>query len=280
MNPNPPYNIFDLLPKEHLAMHQQFRVGFGKKVVLLHGLGSSGRYWNEPSNHLLNKYQLISYDLLGFGESEKPAPYSYYLWQQADALRQAMWIDHMWGKVNLVGHSLGALVALEFAKRYPKKVNKLVLCNIPLILSKKQASTIKERYSDVADNIRNELHRKSLKTIRHSKLVQEKLMPHYAERKKEEGVFKNYDLEHLSRYAYLQSIKHSIENYAGLEGLEGVQAETFVIAADKDRAVIKSNTNKLINALPKAKLIEVAGTHQFPVLQPKEFAKRLKLCLG
>ena len=272
MQVGPPYNIFDLLPKEQHAMHLQFRFGFGKKLVLLHGLGSSGRYWNEPSKLLAEKFQVYSFDLLGFGESPRPAPFSYAQWQQADALRQAMWSEHIWGKVNLVGHSLGALVALEFAKRYPKKVRSLVLSNIPIILSNADATTIEKRYTDIAGDIKNELQRKTLKTVRTSKFVKHKVMPRYADKKRKEGVFKNYDLEHLSHYAYTQSIKHSIENQEILEGLETVQCPVYIIRADKDRAVIKRNIDQMADALQNAEIIDVEGTHQFPVLEKEKFA--------
>lgn len=280
MQIGPPYNVFDLLPKEKPAMHMQFRFGFGKKLILLHGLGSSGRYWNEPSKLLATKYQIISFDLLGFGGSPQPAPFSYAQWQQADALRQALWSEHIWGRVNIVGHSLGALVALEFAKRYPKKVDKLILSNVPVILNKNDARTIEKRYEDIVSDIKNELQRKTLKTVRHSKLIRHKVLPRYAEKKRKEGVFKDYDLTHLSRYAYTQSIKHSIENQQILEGLEVVKCPVIIIRTNKDRAVIKRNIDKLADALPNAKIVDVEGTHQFPALNPTEFSKIIKSQIG
>lgn len=257
-------------------MHMQFRFGFGKKLVLLHGLGSSGRYWNEPSKLLAKKFQVISFDLLGFGESPRPAPFSYALWQQADALRQAMWNEHIWGKVNLVGHSLGALVVLEFAKRYPRKVNSLVLSNIPVILSTSDARIIEKRYEDIASDIKNELQRQTLKTVRTSKFIKHKVMPRYAAKKHKEGVFNSYDLEHLSRYAYTQSIKHSIENQQVLDGLEAIHCPVVIIRTNKDRAVIKRNIDKLALALPNSKIVDAEGTHQFPALDPVKFSSLVR----
>ncbi len=280
MQVGPPYNIFDLLPKQQHAMHMQFRFGFGKKLILLHGLGASGRYWNEPSKLLAKRFQVVSFDLLGFGESPRPAPFSYAQWQQADALRQALWNEHIWGKVNIVGHSLGALVALEFAKRYPKKVRSLVLSNIPVILSAHDAATIEKRYADIADDIKNELQRKTLKTVRTSKFVKHKVLPRYADKKRKEGVFNNYDLEHLSKYAYTQSIKHSIENQRVLDGLENLNVPTTILRTDKDRAVIKSNIDKLVGAMPNAKIFDTKGTHQFPALEAEKFTSIVKKALS
>ncbi len=274
-----PYNIFDLIPKDNLACHEQFRYGFGKKLIMLHGLGSSGRYWAEPSKFLGKNFQVISYDLLGFGESPRPDELEYYLWQQADALRQALWNNRVYGKIYLVGHSLGALVALEFAKRYPRKVGKLVLTNIPIILDQSQSKIIQGRYKDVSDNIKNELHRRVLATTHKYKLVRNKILPRYAKQKLGQKVFSSYDLDHIDHHAYVQSIKNSIQNQRCLEGLEALKIPVFIINTDKDRAVLKANIIRLASLIENANLIELKGTHQFPVLEPKEFSEVVTKCI-
>jgi len=268
-------SLFELLSNENLALYQQFRRGSGKKLILLHGLGGSGRYWTEPARYLTDDFQVISYDLLGFGESPHPEPFKYYTWQQADALRQAMWNDRIWGKTNVVGHSLGALVALEFAKRYPKKVNRLVLSNIPLIFNSEQVNTMHDRYTIFTETIKNELQRKGLKTVRESKFVHKNIMPRYAKRQMQEQAFTNYDLKNLSQYAYAQSLKNSIENQNSLDNLEKLAMPVYIIRADKDRLVIKSNIDKLAEKIPNCKIIDVAGQHQYPVTHPKTFTGTL-----
>ncbi len=275
MNPSKPYSLLRLISHNNFALHRQFKLGNGKKLVLLHGLGGSGKYWTEPSRFLTNSFQVISYDLLGFGESPHPEPFKYYAWQQADALRQAMWNDHVWGKTNIVGHSLGALVALEFAKRYPKKVNRLVLSNIPLIYNSDQARTMQNRYADFAETIKNELQRKGLKKVRESEFIHQKVMPHYAKRQMQEQAFTKYDQVHLSKYAYAQSLENSIENQTSIENLDSLSMPVYIIRADKDRLVIKSNIDKIAQKIPNCKIIDVAGKHQYPVLEAEKFSKEL-----
>lgn len=270
-----PYNLFQLLAKKNLALHQQFEHGSGKKIILLHGLGGSGRYWTKPSKYLAKKFKVISYDLLGFGESPHPEPFEYHAWQQADALRQAMWNDHIWGKTNIVGHSLGALVALKFAKRYPKKVDKLILSNIPIIYSPQQLTDLRNNYTDILDNIKNELQRRGLKKLRESEFAHKKIMPRYAERQMQDQAFTDYDLNHLSKYAYAQSIKHAIENQTALDNLDNVTMPVYIIRANRDRLVIKGNIDKLASRLPNCKIIDVESRHQYPVLQPGDFAGKL-----
>jgi pimeloyl-ACP methyl ester carboxylesterase len=270
-----PYSFYNLIFNRNLALHKQFATGNGKKIVLLHGLGGSGRYWSEPSKLLNNNYKVISYDLLGFGESPQPKPYDYYTWQQADALRQAMWRDRIGGQVTVVGHSLGALVALRFAKRYPKKVSKLILCNVPVIYSPDQARLIGNKYSDISNFIKNEIQRKGIKKLRESKFVHKKIMPRYAAHQIQELALTNYELDHLSEYAYAQSLKNSIENQASTEDLNAVTMPVYILRANKDRLVIKANIEKLAERMHNCSIIDVDGTHQYPVLKPNDFAIKL-----
>lgn len=276
MSPTATYSVFNLLLKKNLALHRQLRFGTGKKIVFLHGLGGSGRYWSEPAKILAqHNFEVISYDLLGFGESPHPEPFGYYAWQQADALRQAMWNDHLWGKVDIVGHSLGAIVALEFAKRYPKKVNRLVLCNIPIIFSSDQTKQIGDGSSDFSRMVKNELQRRGIKKLRQSKFAHKNIMPRYAKRQMQELAFTDYDLANLSEYAYGQSLEHAIENQTAIEDLSSVENPTYIIRANKDRLVIKNNVELFAKRINNCEIIDVEGTHQYPVMQPSSFSKML-----
>ena len=273
MNTAKPYKFYNLISKGKPSLNQQFEFGFGKKIVFLHGLGSSGRYWCETSRLLAGHYRTFSFDLLGFGESPKPSELDYFLWQQADALRQGLWDRRIWGRVNIVGHSLGGLVALEFAKRYPKKVSCLVLSNIPVILQRSEHQRVEKNYAMIYELLKNELHRKGLKTVRSSKVIQHKILPRYATTKLAQKVFSDYDLDHISRYAYNQSIKNSIESQQTMQGLDKIKAPVYIVRASKDRAVIKGNVSKLASHVANSKIIDVVGGHQYPIQHAGGFAK-------
>jgi pimeloyl-ACP methyl ester carboxylesterase len=100
-----------------------------KVIVLLHGKNFSGYYWERVAKDLLNKnYRVIIPDQIGFGKSSKPDYYQYSFGQLA--LNTKTLLDSLKiAKLDLVGHSMGGMLATTFAVNYPKSVNKLILIN-------------------------------------------------------------------------------------------------------------------------------------------------------
>ena len=79
----------------------------GPTVVFLPGLGGTTRYWSSRVAALERRYRVVLVDLLGFGDSPRPwARYSVerHVQSLAEVLRP-------YGRVTLVGHSLGALLS-------------------------------------------------------------------------------------------------------------------------------------------------------------------------
>jgi len=101
-------------------------------IVFLHGLGNSGKTWDEVAAGLPDDVNVIVVDLLGFGDSPQPEWAVYDARTQARSLAKTLITIRARQRVILVGHSMGALVAVEFAKRYPAFVASLVLCSPPL----------------------------------------------------------------------------------------------------------------------------------------------------
>ncbi len=99
--------------------------------VLIHGIGNTLHAWTELAALLPNDIRIIGIDLLGFGDSPRPD------WAVYDAKTQARSVGVTLLGLGLrqqpiiVGHSLGALVAVAVAKRYPLLPKKLILCSPP-----------------------------------------------------------------------------------------------------------------------------------------------------
>jgi pimeloyl-ACP methyl ester carboxylesterase len=105
----------------------------GPAVILLHGLASSGNVWKDVAYFQgMEKYRTIAYDLLGFGNSPKPEWSSYDVEQHVRSLRASLRRTGVKLPVIIIGHSMGSLVALHFASRYPDMVKRLVLYEPPL----------------------------------------------------------------------------------------------------------------------------------------------------
>ena len=94
-------------------------------MVLVHGLGVSGRYLLPTARRLMNDYPVYVPDLPGWGKSERP-PHALTVPQAADAL--AAWMRQMrLAEACLVGNSLGCQFIIDLAVRYPELVGWAVL---------------------------------------------------------------------------------------------------------------------------------------------------------
>jgi pimeloyl-ACP methyl ester carboxylesterase/quercetin dioxygenase-like cupin family protein len=101
-------------------------VGEGRPIVLIHGLGLSGALWNRMRDVFGPGYQLVLFDLRGAGATRELRREELSLGRWADdlgALLSALGIS----RPVLLGHSLGANVALKYALDRPADVRALVL---------------------------------------------------------------------------------------------------------------------------------------------------------
>lgn len=96
-------------------------------VVFVHGLGGSLTTWALNLPAFAQKFRICALDLVGAGNSDKPAT-DYSVTALTDFLARFLdALDSDWQRVSLVGHSLGGAIALAFAQHYPERVDRLVL---------------------------------------------------------------------------------------------------------------------------------------------------------
>jgi pimeloyl-ACP methyl ester carboxylesterase len=114
--------------------------GRGKVIVLLHGFLASSAYWNRLQPLLTTAgYRVITMDLLGFGRAPKPKTSKYAYKDHLRHIEQSLKRLDISEPAIVVGHSMGALIALRFARAHPERVSSLVLLHPPLYISTHQA---------------------------------------------------------------------------------------------------------------------------------------------
>ncbi len=106
-------------------------LGRGHPLVFIHGWLGSWRYWWPTMQGLSARHRVFAFDLWGFGDSSK-AKNMYNLPAYIDMLDQFVDKLGIATPVTLVGHGLGAAVALRFTKQNSDLVNKLVTVSLPL----------------------------------------------------------------------------------------------------------------------------------------------------
>ena len=98
--------------------------GEGPAVVFLHGIGGDAESWLPELEALADRYRAIAWDMPGYGGS--PALPEMTFPALAGALQDML--DKLdIGRAHLAGHSIGGMVALEFAAAFPDRVASLVL---------------------------------------------------------------------------------------------------------------------------------------------------------
>ena len=100
-------------------------------LMLVHGGGAHRGWWLRVAPQLAQRYVLVVPDLSGHGDSDyrRPDDYSPELW----AAELAAIIEQERSEpVTLVGHSMGGLVGVFLASRYPNLVERLILVDSKL----------------------------------------------------------------------------------------------------------------------------------------------------
>jgi pimeloyl-ACP methyl ester carboxylesterase len=95
-------------------------------VILLHGFGASLDTWEPWSRILSADYDVIRFDLPGFGLTG-PDPTGDYTDARSMAVLLAVMDRLGIARASVIGNSLGGKIAWMFAAKYPERVQKLVL---------------------------------------------------------------------------------------------------------------------------------------------------------
>jgi esterase len=111
-----------------MKLHYQ-TLGQGQPLILLHGLFGSSNNWGTVAKHFSQSHQVISVDLRNHGKSPHADSQNYPdmandLIELCDSLNLE--------SIDLLGHSLGGKVAMQFATQYPDRMNQLIVVDIAM----------------------------------------------------------------------------------------------------------------------------------------------------
>ena len=117
------------MPRQHINnINLYYEIhGSGAPLVLIHGLGSSTRDWQDQLDHFAKNYQVVLIDMRGHGQSDKPiGPYSIPLFATDVAL---LLQELQLTPAHVVGISMGGMIAFQLTVDHPRLVKSLVIVN-------------------------------------------------------------------------------------------------------------------------------------------------------
>jgi pimeloyl-ACP methyl ester carboxylesterase len=220
--------------------------GHGEPILFIHGWLGSWRYWMRTMEALAPDYRTYAMDLWGFGDSDKSkerysvADYTTLIYDFMDQLGIA--------KASLVGHSLGAVVALHFATEYPSLVSRLAIVSLPVT-----SDAINGRLRDFSSN---SVLAKMFwwRQITHKEVQQE--------------------VEKMATNVIALSVQSTLEIDARAL-IERIRQPTLVIYGEKD-GVIDPEPSRILNGERHSlRPIGLAESRHFPMLEEANKFNRL-----
>ncbi|MGI9328025.1 MAG: alpha/beta fold hydrolase [Pseudomonadales bacterium] len=99
------------------------RAGSGATLLLVHGGGGDRRYWDAQFIELAQQFDVVRYDLRGYGKSDAPVegqPYGHE--DDLQSLLQALGVPN----AHIAGYSLGCQVAVDAYTIYPELFRSII----------------------------------------------------------------------------------------------------------------------------------------------------------
>lgn len=221
-------------------------------IVFLHGVGSSGAAWRDVTDGLKGEVvNILVVDLLGFGKSPRPMWATYDAGTQVRALAKTLLTRGVYGKIVLVGHSMGALIAIEFARRYPFAARSLVLCSPPLYDDKNRTLRLLPDRDHQLKKLYEIVSNYPEKLISASKIA-----------KKYGLIGRAFDIRPETVDEYIAALKTAIISQTSLRDIEQITVPIHITYGTLDPFVIGHHIRKLRKTRPNIEMTSFVGGHE------------------
>ena len=237
-------------------------------VILIHGLGhAAARDWAGVIPALADRYDVYTLDLPGFGASDK----GNHLYSPANYVRvlDALFRERLKQPADIVGHSMGGVIALAYAAAYPDRVRRLVAVDVAGVLHRSVYAEYMGRMMAErklgADSPWLEMLSRVIT------LQAENLPPKGAMSIETPQVRQRLLRGDPTVIAALALVEHDLSR-----GLRMIKAPTLVIWSSDDKVAPLRTGQALATAIPGARLVVIDEAGHAPqVSQPARFSALL-----
>lgn len=236
--------------------------GSGKPIVFIHGFGANSFTWRYLLKYFSLEYRVISIDLMGFGDSEKPINSGYLVSDQATIVSDFI-KDKNLNDVTLVGNSLGGTISLFTYFKTKDKVTNLILLNPAVYTTKKIPAYISLLQIPLLNRLalkigpKNFLANFALKTIFYDdSLITRQMINNYGHNMESKGT-QNALIKSVKEDAFTE-VDNMVKNYGD------VDIPVLIIWGEEDHIINVKDGIKLQKNIPKSKLVILEDCGHLP----------------
>jgi pimeloyl-ACP methyl ester carboxylesterase len=214
-------------------------------LVFIHGVGLDHKMWDAQVNSL-SDHSTITYDLLGHGKT----PYNKEeitlndFSNQLDYLLKFLKID----KINLVGFSLGSLIALDFTSKFQNRLKSLTVIGTTYKRTTEQKALVVERFEQAKLN--KPISRQALKRWFTDKYLNDhpKIYDQFIKILTKDGE------DHLN---FLKAYKLFAYHQDNIDLIKKIKTETLVMTGSDDSGSTVQMSKSLSSDLINSSFIEI-----------------------
>ncbi len=240
--------------------------GTGEPLVLIAGLATDSQSWLPIIDDLAKKYQVVVFDNRGVGRT-KPMDAKTSIRQMADdciGLIKSLGFS----SVNLLGHSMGGMIALDCAIRYPEYFSKLIVASSSAVNTQRNTILFDDWITYLNDEMKPELWFRNLFYWIFSKRFFED------EETLKTAIQMSIDYPYpQSRLAYKNQV-NAIKEFNCCEKLSGIKPKTLIVNGEEDILFSPDESYSILKTIPGAKFSFIEGVaHSIHMEKPVEFVK-------
>ena len=251
--------------------------GLGKPILCFHGITANCRCWDVMASALAPEHHLIAMDLRGRGKSDKP-PSGYSMAHHLGDIRSVL--DRLRiKKAVLMGHSLGAFIALAFGAQHPERVDRMILVDGAGKLSKVQFDKVFKAIKPALDRLGKiytspTAYVQTMKKAPYTHPWSDVIENYY-----------RYELEKVAGGGVRTNIdpKHIQEESANVRKVDvealypKINCEVLILRATQglfsqdDLILPEPAVKKMVRAIPRATRVDVEGANHYGIVfQPHD----------
>ena len=240
--------------------------GIGEPLILIHGFTSKKETFVAQVPELSKHFKVIRLDNRGSGKSERPdEPYNMDMFvNDVRGLMDYLKIE----KANILGYSLGGMIAQSFALNYPNRLKKLILLNTMSqihVIEEALEGYIQSRIKNYEEKLTNpEKAFFNSAPLAYSYSFINELKADL--KKKFHNAFSVEDLvnESLIDPATPQDIRNQAKSFLQfdvLDQLKTIKVSTLIICGRFDKQAPKKLSVKMHEQIPNSKLVVLKAGH-------------------